>query len=521
MAKDPEVDPRVVAGDYIADSIRSLMEGRVSRRTFIARTSALGLSGAAIAAIVAACSPAPGASTAPSAAGRTGAGATPAPSTSAGGTPPPSTGGVAYDPMKYAGTKVRILMTGDENDHRALGDKVAQLKEETGIELEITSPALGPLIEKTLQVLKADQAEFEIINYLGFLTTQQVGGGYFEQLNAYIDDPAETDPAWDFGDFAESNLRNVGIYDLENQELGVGSDVYGIPGLHSGSVVYFYRKDLFDAAGLEPAKTWDEFKAAAEALHTDEVAGCSFIGANDFSLATVDWYTRFITTGGELMTGSPATKDFRPNLNSPEAVGALQMLIDLLPFAPENVTTYGFAENVDAFSTGKIAQMIFWSTIAGPVFNRDNSLVADVTGVTPVPAASGQTSRAILGGWGVGIPKNLEPAKKPAAWRALAWITSKDMNKYFVEAYQIDASRDSTYVDPDLVSQYPYLPVAGEANANAQPIETTILNDFFAMNDVMNIEFNKALIGGQDAVTACANVQTQWEDILRKADVLA
>src|SRR5579862_8870747 len=52
----------------------------------------------------------------------------------------------AYDPKKYAGTKLSILMTGDENDHRALGDMVGKLKDETGIELEITSPALGPLI---------------------------------------------------------------------------------------------------------------------------------------------------------------------------------------------------------------------------------------------------------------------------------------------------------------------------------------------------------------------------------------
>lgn len=495
-------------------AIADVLAGRISRRVFIGRATLMGLSGGTIAAVLAACAGGGASSSAPASAAASAA------ATAAPGSIAPSAA-AAFDPMKYAGTKIRILMTGDENDHRALGEKVAQLKEETGIELEITSPALGPLIEKTLQVLKAPQAEFEIINYLGFLTTQQVGGGYFEQLNAFIDDPAETDPTWDFADFADSNLKNVGIYDLDKKQLGAGDNVYGIPGLHSGSVVYFYRKDLFDAAGIQPAKTWDEFKAAAEKLHTDEVAGCSFIGANDFSLATVDWYTRFITTGGKLMTGSPATKDFRPNLNSPEAVGALQMLIDVLPFAPKNVTTYGFAENVDAFSTGKIAQMIFWSTIAGPVFNTENSLVADKTDVTPVPAAAGETPRAILGGWGVGIPKNVDPALKPAAWRTLTWITSKQMNNYFTEKYQIDASRDSTFNDPDLVAKLPYLPVAGEANASAQPIETTILNDFFAMNDVMNVEFNKALIGGQDAATACANVQKQWEEMLRKAGALA
>src|SRR5215469_15520839 len=184
-----------------------------------------------------------------------------------------------YDPKKYVGTKLSILMTGDENDHRALGDLLPQLEAETGIKLEITSPALGALIEKTLQNLKADRSSFELIEYLGFLTTQQVGGGYFQQLNSYIDDANETPPDWDFKDFIPRAMKNVGIYDLKNHTLGQGNDVYGIPGLHSGSVIYFYRKDLFDAAGLAPAKTWGEFKAAAQKLHKGAVAGCSFIGA--------------------------------------------------------------------------------------------------------------------------------------------------------------------------------------------------------------------------------------------------
>ncbi len=278
-----------------------------------------------------------------------------------------------YDPKKYAGTKLSILMTGDENDHRALGDLLPQLEEETGIKLEITSPALGALIEKTLQNLKGERSSFELIEYLGFLTTQQVGGGYFMQLNDLIADANETPPDWDFADFIPGALKNVGIYDLKTHNVGVGSDVYGIPGLHSGSVIYFYRKDLFDAAGLQPAKTWDDFKASAQKLHSGDVAGCSFIGANDFSLATVDWYTRFITTGGKLMTRRSQRQGFHAAIDTPEGVGALQMLIDVLPYAPKNVTQYGFAENVDGFSTGKIAQMIFWSTIAGPIFDPEKS----------------------------------------------------------------------------------------------------------------------------------------------------
>jgi multiple sugar transport system substrate-binding protein len=429
--------------------------------------------------------------------------------------------GADFDMKKFAGTKLSILMTGDENDHRALADMLPKFTEETGMELEITSPALGALIEKTLQNLKAERSSFDLIEYLGFLTTQQVGGGYFEQLNAYIDDASKTPPDWDFADLIPAAMKNVGIYDMATGTLGQGKDVYGIPGLHSGSVIYFYRKDLFDAAGLQPAKTWDEFKAAAQKLHSDEVAGCSFIGANDFSLAAVDWYTRFITTGGVLMTGSPKEKNFKPQVNSPQGVGALQMLIDLLPYAPKNVTKYGFAENVDGFSTGKIAQMIFWSTIAGPILNSENSMVAETTATTPVPSGDGKSPSAIQGGWGLGIPKNLDPARKDAAWLALTWITNKAVNRYSIEKYNIDANRSSAFNDPELVAKFPYLKDALRAIETANTIPTSLIPEFFQLNDMMNVEFNAALIGTQDAKTACDKVQAQWEDALRKAGHLA
>ena len=139
----------------------------------------------------------------------------------------------------------------------------------------------------------------------------------------------------------------------------------------------------------------------------------------------------------------------------------------MLPYAPANVTHTASQQNVDGFSSGKIAQMVFWSTIAGPVFGAD-SLVADKTGVTLVPAATGHKPRAILGGWGMGIPANVDPAKKDAAWLALTWITSKAFNNYFTSQYQIDASRNSTYVDPTLVAQLPYLPIAGLGQCTAR-----------------------------------------------------
>src|ERR1700677_4415561 len=56
-----------------------------------------------------------------------------------------------YDPKKYAGTKLSILMIGGEGDERALADLLPQFEAETGMKLEVSAPALGPLIETTVQ----------------------------------------------------------------------------------------------------------------------------------------------------------------------------------------------------------------------------------------------------------------------------------------------------------------------------------------------------------------------------------
>ncbi|MCH8807268.1 MAG: hypothetical protein IH986_14450, partial [Planctomycetes bacterium] len=84
------------------------------------------------------------------------------------------------------------------------------------------------------------------------------------------------------------------------------------------------------------------------------------------------------------------------------------------------------------------------------------------------PADPGQKPSSIQGGWGIGIPKNIDPALRGAAWRALTWITNKRMNRYLVEKYQIDANRTSAFSDPELIKEFPYLADSREGIATAR-----------------------------------------------------
>jgi multiple sugar transport system substrate-binding protein len=496
----------------VRQAVSDLMSGRLSRRDFVRRAAILGLSGASISAILAACggqAPAASSSSAPSVGASAGA-----------ATPAASAGAEGYDPMRYAGETVRIALVDGERDDLGLRDKIPEIKERMGLDVELTTMALGALLESNNQNLRAPESAFDVLHVLGFSVAGTVGAGLFHELTDWVADPDRTPADYDLADFPAGQLEYTGYFDVEAGTYG-GEDLYLIPGIHSGSCILFYRKDLLEAAGVGVPTTWEDYLAAAQALNKDGVAGNCMIGANDVSLFLVDWYTRFITMGGQLTTGDRASKTLNTQFTSPEAVRATQHMIDCVQYAPAAVTSYGFTEALDAFATGKVAMMVFWSTIGGSLYNTESSTVADTTGDAVVPADEGQTPQAIRGGWGLGIPNNLPEHNKDVAWHFLTYLTSKEFEQYQVSAYQTDPNRTSTFTQPELVAELPHLPNAGKAADTARILEIAHLPEVFEIVGAAAREFNLALTGSQDAATACQKVQTEAEQILRTGGHLA
>lgn len=496
--------------DSAAQAISDVLAGRISRRSFMRRATLLGLSGGTIAAVIAACGGGT-ATNAPATAAPT-TGATAAPATDA-----PSA--AAFDPMKYAGEKVRVALVDGERDEMGLKDKTEDIKATMGIDVELTTMALGALLESNNQNLRAPESAFDVLHVLGFSVAGTVGADLFQELTPWVEDPTRTPADYDLEDFPEGVREYTGYFDVAGGKFG-GDKLYLIPGVHSGSCILFYRKDLLDAAGVAVPKTWEEYLAAAEKLTSGDVAGNCMIGANDVSLFLVDWYTRFITMGGQLTTGSKTDKTLQTNFTSPESVRALQHMIDCVKFAPSAVTSYGFTESLDAFISGKVAMMVFWSTIGGGIYAPD-SPVAATTETALMPADAGQEPRAIRGGWGLGIPKNLPDKNKDVAWHFMTYLTSAAFEKYQVGTYQTDPNRASTFIDPELVSKLPHLPIAGEATASAQILEVADIPETFAIVGEAAREFNLALAGTQDAATACQKAQDACLAILRTGGHLA
>ncbi|MDQ2654977.1 MAG: sugar ABC transporter substrate-binding protein, partial [Chloroflexota bacterium] len=135
------------------------------------------------------------------------------------------------------------------------------------------------------------------------LTTQVAGGNPPDSV--YLDmssvvDYASRDALVDLGPYIEkSTAVKRDDYVPAFLESALWEDqVYGLP--YDGETTgLFYRKDLFEAAGIaEPPKTWDELQSAVEALTKDGQYGYIIFAPE----AAYYWYPYLWQNGGEIMS---------------------------------------------------------------------------------------------------------------------------------------------------------------------------------------------------------------------------
>lgn len=470
-------------GGQLGGVIGQLVTGELTREQFLRRTAVMGVSAATVGAILAGTDAAAGA---------------------------------VRRPAGRSATSINILVAA-EGDEKGVRDKLSDIKAKLGVDVKVTALAVGPLLEKANQSFKAPTNPYDAIMVLGFAVSQMVGGGNFVKLNPYV---PKAPAGYDFKDFPKGQLDYVGYFDVKRQRFG-GKDLYLIPGLHGGSVIMYYRQDLFDKAGLKAPKTWKEYLATARKLNAGGVAGTSMVAkSSDVSMFLVDWYTRFATMGGKLMSGSPSAKNYTPHLTSAASVAALQHMVDCTKVSPKGVLSYDFTAAVNAFSAGKVAMMLMWSTIAGPVYSPKTSKVAGKVGVAGPPGNSpALAGRAVRGGWGMGIPKNAK--NKDAAWSVIAYLTSKQWEVYQTAKYQTDPSRNSTFTDPSLVSALPYLPVAGKVFSRAKILDIALIPQTFELITDASTAFYGALQGNSSAADACKKANDIWIEKLKRDGHLA
>ena len=219
--------------------------------------------------------------------------------------------------------------------------------------------------------------------------------GLLEPLEPYF----QGNPEFDTEPFIDELL---GVFQLEGQTYGLPKD--------AGPLALFYNPDMLDAAGVEPPTTWEELRAAAEALTTDDVAGFCMTA----ELARVGV---FIYEAGGGIYNEDGTE---LTITSPESVAGIDFFLEMHEAGVLRLPSeIGAGWCGEAFGTGKAAMAFEGTWLFPPLANDYPDTPFEVV---ELPEGAQQGNFAFTNAYGMGV----DSANKEAAWVLLQYLAGPE-----------------------------------------------------------------------------------------------
>lgn len=288
----------------------------------------------------------------------------------------------------------------------------------------------------------------------------------------------------------------------------------------------FYRHDLFEAAGKEPPKTFDELKDLAEFFtdNPDFPGVKGFVTNNARGVAAgQEFYQWLPSAGGKAWASnnfgaSPeeAYSDLTPSFDG-AAVDLINFLKGMMAYGPVGVEGFDWDQRANAFAAGNVAMTNMWSVRANLSNVPETSNIVGKFSTTQFPNADGAESRPPAGGWVICVSAHSD--NKDAAWDYIKWVTSPEVHVDYARAGG-PPSRISTFSDPEVRENFSWtddLFVSSEAAfAEVRPRHAATSQ----MIDIVGIEVNKALIGEQTAEESVEEINAQQTKLLKRSGLL-
>jgi multiple sugar transport system substrate-binding protein len=261
------------------------------------------------------------------------------------------------------------------------------------------------------QKLKAAQAagkapDLYTMNYGGIANAAKL-----EQIVALNDlmDPAVFDDLYD-------NVRDF---------VTVGDKIYAYPKLVEPSTVLFYRKDLFEAAGLDPEKppvTWAEVLEYGKKLTKNGVFGLS-TAQNAPDLGWSSWGLQYNAAGHLPITDDWSQADVQ-NDGYSQLLSFYQEAYQSGIMPKQQLAAYADAT---PFGQGKTAMHVSGSWSIGLFRNTFKDMVGKI-GVAPMATIDGDQTKttATLGGWTLVVDGKSKQPKEAAAF--IQYLLAGDPN---------------------------------------------------------------------------------------------
>lgn len=240
----------------------------------------------------------------------------------------------------------------------------------------------------------------------------------------------------------------------------------GIP-LEPQPEIFAYRADVFAKYGLKPPVTIEQMLADAKRLNNAEpgMAGMCWNGQRGTPLGQA--FVQILGDYGQPPIDEPrkGEHDFditnlkpanmHPLLDTPKALAVAQLLKALLPYSPPGVLDMAWGDSYHVMAEGGCAMGYVWSGYTSTWSSYPNAPAHGKFAYVPHPHGPGAVNRSPLGGWFLGIPKNIDPSRVKLAWAALRWLTSRGMMIRYTEHGDCVAPRASVSDNPQVITRCP------------------------------------------------------------------
>jgi len=312
----------------------------------------------------------------------------------------------------------------------AIQSFVPAFEEATCIAVNVSETPYGEAHQKQLLAYQQGDGQYDVAQFDNTFLAPFGAAGAMLPLDDYL---AASDE-YDIDDFAEGQ-QEYGTY--EGETLGLT--------LSTEPMIQWYRTDIYDELGLEPATTWEEFRENARAVKESGRDGVLMgFGPN----VSWWWMTLLWSFGGQLYDA-----DLNPTVDTPEAVEATEYLVSLLELAPEGAITANGDDVMFKFLTQDIGAIIQYSGYYGFVKDESITEFGDVIGTAKMPM--GEVDITHLAGWNIGIPA--DSTDPDLGWQFLEFVLGKSNAPAYLESGAAAIGRTSITEDPALVEENPYL----------------------------------------------------------------
>lgn len=397
-----------------------------------------------------------------------------------------------------------------------------------GINIEIVEVPFADVYQVLKTEFVAGTGAFDVVTFYPAYIGDFASNGYLMPLDDFM--AQEPAAVWD------PNQDDVlaPFRELYNK---FGGQTYALT-IDGDVLVLQYRTDLFEhpdeqAAFMEryghelrAPETWDEWLEAAEFFTRkagDTLAGETleqdFYGLAEFGRRSYSWawYMNRAASAGVTYFD----ENMVPLINSPEAVAALQNMVDGLQFAPPDVLNFGYDELRDVFIQGRAAMVVQWTDVPKKAADPSQSVIVGNVGVGRVPGTvvgDEVVHRSMMPvGRVVGVAADSDvPEAAYCVAKHIAYNRSVE-----------NVSSPLTGLDPYRLSQLDnpsaFAPLMGEENAVAylDGLKVALQDGFPEIfipgaaqyEDVLDLHVNRALAGEETPQEALDAVAAEWEAI--------